>query len=847
MKVHSKTRTAFVFSIALSAMLQALAVDVTISKQVLTVNEVATISVTDSTAQYYLATTPEHPCFIWSNPRSPATSRNMSYINGVVNNTYTTTYEIRAIRTGKVVFPRLTVNNGRTTKQAGPLSFEVREPIKNVDIPEKMVLLDVTWDGRQSPPDALYVGQPVSLMITFAVDQQLTILSGNSHPNSFATTENYFPDIELSGVTWRDFRSQSNQHSSQFLIVSNGKGNYQNRPMEIFRYRADFIPKNAGTLQGAIKHDVTILTGRMRRDVFGRVSISPNDMVRIDREIPFGPIEIRPLPSPDHKDAINTDLVGTFNVTIGLDKHKVKVGEGVGLTITITGNGNLEHFRAPSLVFPGFNVYDPEIKNNQVHGSGTATVEWVLIPRSESAELPELILTTFDPKRGQYRYHPASLKLEVLPSDNGNVTIRNRIVDSASEVIRQDEAQQKQADIGYVQPVLPEGYIALPVWKNGLRFYCFAGLGSVLGLLVFWGYMRRRQHLYQDPRAQRLAEAKKLKQIALRKLSGANEEEVKALVRREITQILAARQDAPPGTTTSELIDRIMDHTNDSEWVEILQAAEAGSYMPGAEKSLDRDRISRKLSSLSLSLIILFAAAMVSFTAPQAYGADTATPVVQSEEQLYSQGKFDEAYQAYRAMEQEGQGHADIAYNLGNCAFSLGHMGEAMGWYERSLRLDPTDAKTRANLNFVRSQLNLPPFDLSESPLDSLRHLRDHMRPDQWLKTGGCFFILMGISGLVLIVIRKNWLVIPLTFLLLGLLCGASAWRQKATTWKEGQAVVIHQSVPVYRLPSEGQAGTVNLHEAQELTILNERDGWYHALAGEHEGWVKTNAVLVYW
>ncbi len=44
-------------------------------------------------------------------------------------------------------------------------------------------------------------------------------------------------------------------------------------------------------------------------------------------------------------------------------------------------------------------------------------------------------------------------------------------------------------------------------------------------------------------------------------------------------------------------------------------------------------------------------------------------------------------------------------YNLGNTAFRLGKLDEAIDWYKRSLEIDPNDEDTKFNLEFVRDEI----------------------------------------------------------------------------------------------------------------------------------------------
>ena len=79
---------------------------------------------------------------------------------------------------------------------------------------------------------------------------------------------------------------------------------------------------------------------------------------------------------------------------------------------------------------------------------------------------------------------------------------------------------------------------------------------------------------------------------------------------------------------------------------------------------------------------------------------------------LYETGRFPEAAALYRATATNGVS-ANLLFNLGNAHFKAGQLGQAMAAYQRSLRLDPRNPETRANLRFAREQANTQPPTLS--------------------------------------------------------------------------------------------------------------------------------------
>src|ERR1035441_7790224 len=73
--------------------------------------------------------------------------------------------------------------------------------------------------------------------------------------------------------------------------------------------------------------------------------------------------------------------------------------------------------------------------------------------------------------------------------------------------------------------------------------------------------------------------------------------------------------------------------------------------------------------------------------------------------ELYAKGKFAEAATAYEKILQSGAQSPALLFNCGNAEFKAGHLGKAIAAYRQAELLAPRDAELRANLAFVRNQV----------------------------------------------------------------------------------------------------------------------------------------------
>ena len=89
----------------------------------------------------------------------------------------------------------------------------------------------------------------------------------------------------------------------------------------------------------------------------------------------------------------------------------------------------------------------------------------------------------------------------------------------------------------------------------------------------------------------------------------------------------------------------------------------------------------------------------------------SAATLAQQADSAYMAEDYARAADLYsRSIAEEGPA-ADTWYNLGNAHWRQGHAGQAIIGYERALRIDPSHADARTNLDFVRTKIQDLPED----------------------------------------------------------------------------------------------------------------------------------------
>ena len=214
---------------------------------------------------------------------------------------------------------------------------------------------------------------------------------------------------------------------------------------------------------------------------------------------------------------------------------------------------------------------------------------------------------------------------------------------------------------------------------------------------------------------------------------------------------------------------------------------------------------------------------------------------------LYAEGRFAAAAGTYEKILQSGAVSPALYFNYGNAEFKLGQLGRAIAAYRRAELLAPRDDEVRANLGFVRNQVEGPA--LRESRWSRIAEWLGVLTLNEWtMLAAGAFwlaFLLFAIRQL-----RPAWRprlrgltfgVVALTILLCAGL-GAAA----AVHFSKPTAVVIEPAVTARSGPFAEAQDAFTAHDGAELAVLNQRDHWLQVSDGAGRiGWLPANQVEI--
>ena len=211
---------------------------------------------------------------------------------------------------------------------------------------------------------------------------------------------------------------------------------------------------------------------------------------------------------------------------------------------------------------------------------------------------------------------------------------------------------------------------------------------------------------------------------------------------------------------------------------------------------------------------------------------------------LYAEGKFADAATAYEKMLRTGGQSPALLFNAGNAEFKSGHLGKAIAAYRQATLLTPRDAELRANLAFVRNQVQgatvresrwqnwMNTLTLNEGTL--------LMAVLFWLVLG-LFAIRQTRPALVPKLQTATRILVVLTIFsatVLGL--------QAANHFSSGTVVVTVAEATARSGPFDDAQSAFTARDGAELPVLDRRDGWVQVANGAVKtGWLPVTQAEV--
>lgn len=209
--------------------------------------------------------------------------------------------------------------------------------------------------------------------------------------------------------------------------------------------------------------------------------------------------------------------------------------------------------------------------------------------------------------------------------------------------------------------------------------------------------------------------------------------------------------------------------------------------------------------------------------------------------QWYAEGKFPAAATAYEKILQAGVTSPNLLFNYGNAEFKTGNLGKAIAAFREAELLAPRDADVRANLDFVRNQVQ--GSSLHEN---RWQDWLGQLTLNEWtfLAAAALWLMLLLLAAKQFRpVLAPRLHSITGLFIFLTILFGMVTALQAYEHFSQQSAVVI-SDVVTRSGPFDDAQNAFAVHDGAELSVVDHHGDWVQVADGSGKtGWLSTRQV----
>lgn len=569
--------------------------------------------------------------------------------------------------------------------------------------------------------------------------------------------------------------------------------------------------------------------------------------------------------------------VGTYTLTAKLSKDSLKTHDAASLVVTVSGKGNVSLLQAPEIRFPAdFEVYDVKISENTDRSaggtSGSKTFEYPFIPRSHGDfTLGPVEYAYYDVNAGRYvTLTSAPLEIKVARGSGTSAAAPA----SGLPAVERKGVQNLGEDIRFIETRRPSFSSDAGFFVGRPLYWILAALLAVAAAVV-WLVFRKQAARRADVAGSRNRGATKMAMKRLRLTKDFLDKDLRSAFYEELHRALL-------GFVSDKLAMQVEDLTRENisvrlqengvgadlagQFSDLLDACEFARYAPDGEGGSMRDHYEtavRVISTIDASMkrkpsggaAVLLAVLLLSAPALNARAADTYPDSLwNAGTAAYQDGRWTDAVSAFRSLNAAGIESASVWYNLGNASFKAGDVPGAILAYERALKIDPSHADARFNLEFARTQV--------QDRIDAVPEfiLKTWSRECCWLLSSDAWAVLslLFLAGALALLLawllgrrsglRKAGFFGGIAAALLFLLCLHFAQWQRRDYYRADSAIVMRPVSSVKSSPSGGNTAKdlFVLHEGTKVRILDNVGDWCNiALADGRQGWIPAKDIEI--
>ena len=220
---------------------------------------------------------------------------------------------------------------------------------------------------------------------------------------------------------------------------------------------------------------------------------------------------------------------------------------------------------------------------------------------------------------------------------------------------------------------------------------------------------------------------------------------------------------------------------------------------------------------------------------------------------LYNDSKYEKSIEVYFEILDSGVHSSELYYNLGNSFYKLNDIPNSILFYEKSLKLNPTDKDIINNLKMVNNAII---DDITKIPVpffdNQLNKISNNLSYSNW----GLISLIISFLFLLLfifyffskepIVKRTSFTLLLVLLFLIGITTKISLHAYEKNHL-EKYAIIFSSKIEIKSEPNQRSENLLILHMGTKVKIIDSfNDEWVKIkLVNGQEGWINNNEIKI--
>lgn len=216
----------------------------------------------------------------------------------------------------------------------------------------------------------------------------------------------------------------------------------------------------------------------------------------------------------------------------------------------------------------------------------------------------------------------------------------------------------------------------------------------------------------------------------------------------------------------------------------------------------------------------------------QLVSAQNANDIFANANNLYKEGKYEEAVSLYKQIEVLDKVSSELYFNLGNCYYKLNKVAPTIYNYEKALQLDPLNQDAQNNLVFAK-RLTLDRIEAL--PKSVFQKFNENFLQKFTYNTWAIFCVLLSVIASILFLLfyfsyNSTQKRIYFTTSILSFIALISAltitYNQYNQAKNNIEAIIFSEEVSIKNAPTSNAEEVFTLHEGTKVKVVDTVDDW---------------------